>query len=86
MKEFVAHDVTSLRSASIRIILSLAAVMGFRLFTYDVTQAYLQSRENLTHGIYLCPKNNDMHLFDIKENQVLKLDKPLDGLCNSGDY
>lgn len=36
--------------------------------------------------VYLRPKSEDMILFDVSKYELLKLVKPLYGLCNSGDY
>ena len=36
---FMVHDVSTLRSSLIRLILSVAAVKRFRLFSHDVDQA-----------------------------------------------
>lgn len=85
-KQFIAHDLTTLRPTSIRLILAIAATKNLRLFTHDVTQAYLQSKEMLTRDVYLRPKVSDRHLFDVKDDELLKLNKPLYGLCDSGDY
>ena len=54
----------------------------FRLFSTDVTQAYLQSTEKLSRDVYVKPSSE----FDLDPNQLLKLLKPLYGLADSGDY
>lgn len=86
MKHMLAHDVTALRPASIRLILSIASILGLRLFLLDVMQAYLQAKDLLTRVVYLRPKPEDMHLFGLATGYILKLLKPLYGLCDSGDY
>lgn len=52
-KEFLVHNTTILRQRSIRIIVSFAAVKGYRIFSHDVQQAYLQSDEELTRKIFI---------------------------------
>lgn len=79
-KQFTAHDLTSLHSTSTRLILTISATKSLRLFTHDVNQAYLQSKETLTRDVYLRPKVSDRHLFNVNEDELLKLDKPLYGL------
>lgn len=41
-KQYFVYDTKMLRASSIRLILSVSAVMNFRLFSHNVTQAYLQ--------------------------------------------
>jgi len=48
MKSCIVHDIPILRHFSVKIIVAVAALMGFRLFSTDVTQAYLQSTEEFT--------------------------------------
>lgn len=83
---FMVHDVTALRPTFIRLILSLAAICWLRLFPRDLNQVYLQSREPFTREVYLRPKAEDRHLFGVSEEEILKLKKPLYGLCDAGDY
>lgn len=45
-KANIAHDTFTIRPSSIRIILSLPSILGFRLFAHDVTQAYNESNES----------------------------------------
>lgn len=85
-KEMLVHDVTALRPASIRIILSTAAVLALRLFSYNVTQAYLQATDLLTRLIFLRPKAEDRSLFGLADDELLQIINPLYGLCDSGDY
>ena len=59
-KEFLVHNTTNLHQRSIRIIVSFAAVRGYRIFSHDVRQAYLQSEEQLTREIYVAPKKKDL--------------------------
>ena len=55
-KEFLVPNTTNLRQRSIKVIVLFAAVKGFRIFSHDVKQAYLQSDEDLTRRIYVAPK------------------------------
>lgn len=85
-KPFMVHDVTALRPTSIRLILSLAARCGLRIFSQDVNQAYLHSREPFWKEVYLRPKAEERHLLGFSAHEILKLKKPLYGLYDSGDY
>lgn len=55
-KPYIVHDSSTLRSMSIRLILSIAVLLSFRLLSHDVTQAYLQSRNKLTLKVVIGPK------------------------------
>lgn len=85
-KPFMVHDASGLRASSILIILAVAACLGFRLFSHDVTQAYLQSKYRMTHDVYVDPKPADRHLFGIGDEELLKLELPLYGVCDAGGY
>lgn len=85
-KSYVVHDISTIRASSIRLILSVSAVMGFRLFSHDVTQAYLQSKYELTRKIYVQPKEKDLDIFGLKKGELFELNKPLYGICDAGDY
>lgn len=82
MKTSLVHDSANARHHSVRLLVGLAAIFGFRLFSTDVTQAYLQSREKLLRDVYVKPSKE----FELGPNQLLKLLKPLYGLADSGDY
>eukprot|EP00171_Calliarthron_tuberculosum_P009450 IDg9450t1 len=82
MKTSLVHDISTARHHSIRMLIGLAAIFGFRLFSTDVTQAYLQSAENLMGDVFIkAPKE-----FELQGDQILKLMKPLYRLPDSGDY
>lgn len=85
-KTFIVHDISALYPASIRLLLSVAAVCKLRTFSHDVNQAYLQSREPFSREVYIRPKPIDRSVFNLKEDEIFKFEKPLSGLCDSGDY
>ena len=82
MKRSFVHDTSNARQFSIKLLVGIAALFGFRLFSTDVTQAYLQSSEELSRDVYVKPSPE----FNLDSNQLLKLLQPLYGLADSGDY
>lgn len=82
LKTSLVHDAATARQYSTKVLIGLAAVFGFRLFSTDVTQAFLQSADELMCDVYIQPSKE----FELNENQVLKLLKPLYGLADAGDY
>lgn len=84
-EEIIANDAVALRSVFIRIILSIASMKRRRVFSREVTQAYLQSMDDLTRQVYVCPKKRDRSHYGVKEGELLKLVEPIYGLCDSGN-
>jgi nucleoside diphosphate kinase len=64
------------------VLVGLAAVFGFRLYSTDVQQAYLQSASELMRNVYIRPTGE----FELHSKQILKLLRPLYGLTDAGDY
>lgn len=85
-KPFMVHDISTLSSSSVRLILSTASFYHFRIFPHDVTQACLQSKHKLTRKIYIKVRKRDLETFGLQENELLELNKPLYGLCDAGNY
>jgi hypothetical protein len=80
-KTSVAHQNTTAKQQSTRLLTGLAAIFGFRVCTHDVQHAYLQSAESLLRYVYLKPPA----VLNIRSDQVLKLLRPQYGLCDAGD-
>lgn len=55
-KAYMVNNITNLRQSSTRIIISVAAIKAFRIFSPDGTQACRQSEEKLTGRVLLLPK------------------------------
>jgi Reverse transcriptase (RNA-dependent DNA polymerase) len=70
-----------LKHQSVRLILALASVFCFDLWSSDVNQAYLQSAEQLKRDIFIRPDE-----FMLAPDELLQLILPLYGITESGDY
>ena len=81
-KEFMVHTSQILQPASVRLMLVIASIFNFEVWTSDVRQAYLQSAEPLSRAIYIDPPSPK---FSLAPEECLQLMKPLYGLCKSGD-
>jgi Reverse transcriptase (RNA-dependent DNA polymerase) len=64
------------------VILSLCSTFGFKLWTQEISQAYLQSDKNLRRDVIVCPSAE----FDLPRNKVLRLLRPMYCLSDAGDY
>jgi hypothetical protein len=51
LKKRLVHDATTSRISSARLLVGLAALFGFRLFSVDVTKTYLQSAFKLMRDV-----------------------------------
>ena len=82
LKTSLFHNNPNVRPHSVRLLIGLASVLGYRLFSTDVTQAYLQSADKLMRDVYLKPLKE----FELAPDKMIKLLKALYCLADSGDY
>jgi Reverse transcriptase (RNA-dependent DNA polymerase) len=81
-KPYLVHQPMTARQQSTKLLEAMAAIFRFRIFTHDVQQAYLHSDDKLMRDVYISLSKE----FELGSDAVLKLLKPLYGLCDSGDY
>ena len=82
LKRVMVHSSQTLQPASNRLLLAMASMFGFHVWTADVRQAYLQSAEPLMREIFI---KDPVPKFELDGPQCLQLLRPLYGLCESGD-
>jgi Reverse transcriptase (RNA-dependent DNA polymerase) len=81
LKHHMVHTSSTLTMISVCLILSIAAIFGWNVWTTDVQQAYLQSASLLKNEVFL--KTNALEL---GPNELVQIYLPLYGLSESGDY
>lgn len=85
-KPYMVHDVSTLIISSIRMVLSVVAVKVPRLFSHEITKAYLQSKPHLSRQVFIRQKERDREVLGLKYGHIFELLRPLYGLCDAGDY
>lgn len=81
-KELLVHASTTASQQAIRLLVSLATIFGFKLWSQDMTLAYIQGADKILRKIYIKGKPE----FQLAPNQLLEILRPLYGLADSGDY
>ena len=84
----IVNEAPTVTRASIRLILALSRMFNYDIWTRDVTQAFVQSRDNLNREVYVTPpKGQDVLLtLDVPPDLVLKAVRPLYGLIEAPNY
>lgn len=82
-RDVLVRRSTTLQQRGVRLIMAMAAIHGFKLWTTDVAQAYLQSQGQLGREIFI---DNPAKEFELTADQALQLLRPLYGLSESGDH
>jgi hypothetical protein len=82
-KPELVHVSTTVKHSSIRMLMAVASIFGLDVWSSDVHQTYLQAATPLLRDLYVKPPQESIHL---RQNELLKLLKPLYGLSDAGDY
>ena len=82
LKSYLVHGSQTLHIASIRLLLELASILRFKVWSTDVKLAYLQSSVPLERKIYITKPAPE---FRSSSDEALLLLRPLYGLSDSGD-
>lgn len=85
-KSHIIHDIAAFQTSSIGLLPSYAALLKFPSFSHDVAQTYIYSKQRLLKDIYSCVKAEDLQTIGMLKNELLLLNKPLYGPCNTGGY
>lgn len=81
-KELLVHASTTVSPQAIRLLVSLATIFGFRLWSEDMTLADIRGAERILRNVFVRGKPE----FQLSAGQLLQVLRPLYGLADSGDY
>ena len=82
MKDYLVHGAQTIECVSVRIILDVTKIKGFRICVVDVKLAYLLSDKPMIRKIFI---TNSAPEFELSPEECLKLLKPIYGLADSED-
>jgi len=87
-KPRVVCEAPTVLKSSVRLLLSLAATYGFKIWSRDISQAFIQSDEPLRRTVYVKPPKGENVLDQIgaPKGSMLKAIKPQYGLPESPGY
>ena len=78
----MVHGAQTLQAKSVRLLVALALVFGFEIWSSDEKLAYLQSTEPLRRRVFI---PNLAPEFELDPSECFELLLPLYGLCDAGD-
>lgn len=81
-KHMMVHNSSTTRPASVHLLVSVAAMLKFRLRSFGVTKAYLQITTNMVRSVYVRPPRERAN----PETHLMLLRKAFYGLSDLGDY
>lgn len=76
------HESTTVSQQAIKLLISLATILGFRLWSEDMTLAYIQGAKKFLRQVYLKGSPE----FQLSSDQLLQIIRPLYGSSDSGKY
>lgn len=80
------HEIANYCASCKSLFLSFATQLCSRLGFNNITHAHLQSKQGLSHDIYISVKSDDEEMIGLSEKQLLHSNKLLYSFCNVGDY
>lgn len=80
-KEMLINTANTVRHNSVKVLVSINAMHGYRVWTQDVSQAYLLESEKMGRKAYINPQEK----FKLGTGKLLRLLKPLYGITDYGD-
>lgn len=78
----LVHNSRNELQNSVRMLDAIAAIFCFRIWSQDVSQAYLERADKLFRNVYVLSPEE----FQLRSDQLLKLLNLLYGLSDSADY
>jgi hypothetical protein len=85
MKHAIVHDTATLSQRGARMIFAMAAIFGWKVWTEDVRQAYIQTTGRLVRDVFLTNLHGAEAELNLKPHEALRLLRPLYGLTEAGD-
>lgn len=77
----IIHNSANLKQQRVRLIVTIAAIFGFKIWSQDIFQTCLQSEIHLTCDDYVRPKGGIV----LKAGWILKIFKLFNRLADSGE-
>lgn len=81
-KEFLVHTSTTISQQAIKLLVPLATILGFRLWSEDLTLSYIQGAKKILRKVYLKGSPE----FQLTPDQLHEIPRSLYGLSDSGNY
>jgi Reverse transcriptase (RNA-dependent DNA polymerase) len=85
MKRAIVLDTATLSQRGARMIFAMAAIFGWKVWTEDVRQAYIQTTGRLVRDVFLTNLHGAEAELKLKPHEALRLLRPLYGLTEAGD-
>lgn len=68
---YLVHDTITLSISSVLVVMSIAAVDGFNLFSHDVMQYFMQIKSKLLRKLFIHPKKDDRKVLGLNYGKSL---------------
>lgn len=82
LKAMRVHGANNILKHSVRLLITISAILQFKVRTEDVSQTYLQAKGGLRRDVYVRTQPK----FHLGKDHLLKLLQPIYALKDSGDY